>query len=318
MDRLSEVAERQKESFRTLRQAARTFDDVQHQRIILANRLSHVAIEDEVGQALALMDDLDDVDGIPPTGHDVFDAFRAVEKEAKRWIRHVYKQAVPENVVKWQEQTAGISDYSLGRLLGEAGHPRLATPFRQVPNPNFDPDRPQSAKNEKRTTIPLEPRLRSMGEWWQRCGHGRPGRIPEGASQEDVLKFGVPRAKMVVHLMMVACWKMDGVPNKNGQDRPLSAYRTVAEETKARYSERTHTGPCTGGSVSTGDKVVFAKCKIDSSGAVMSRLSGSEFDHYADVGDPYSPGHVQAIALRHAGKAMLADLYDAAEEDWCR
>lgn len=29
------------------------------------------------------------------------------------------------------------------------------------------------------------------------------------------------------------------------------------------------------------------------------------------------PGHVKAIALRHAAKAMLADLFDASWEEWC-
>jgi hypothetical protein len=289
---LTTVVEKIGPGYAALRRAARTFDDIQHERILIGNRIVH----DE-----------------DPTAAAVKDALLEAEQRARKWIETVYKSVAPEGVLKWQEATPGISGYQLGRLLGEAGHPRLAMPYRQIENPDFDPEQPQSADNEKRLAVPLDPYLRSVSQWWQRCGHGAPGRAPKGASQEDMLKLGLPKAKVVVHLMVESCFKLTGQPDKNGQARALSPYRVVADEAKAKYAERVHTGPCSGGWVSAGQRVVFAKCKIDGD---RHAVSGSKFDHYAEAGDPFSPAHIHAIGLRHAGKAMLADLYDAAQEDW--
>lgn len=292
MTDLKVLADKLAVAYQALRRAARAFDDIQHERILVGNRFGHQATLGEASVLAALAD---------------------AEDAAKRLVRAVYAEVASPGIIAWQERTLGISDYQLGRLLGEAGHPCIAIPWRQVANPDFNPDEPQDADNEKRLIEPLPPRLRTVSQWRQRCGNGAPGRIPKGAKQEDVLGFGLPRAKMIVHLMMDGCWKLHGEPDKNGRPRGLSPYRTIAEETKAKYAERAHTVPCPGGYVSAGGKVVFAKCKVDEAGnLVVNSRKPSGKVHYAEAGEPYSAGHIHAIGLRHAGKQMLEDLYAAA------
>ena len=287
MTDLKTLADKLLPGYQALRRAARTFADIQHERILIGNRLSH---------------------GTTPSEEAVLAALAETEKVARRLIEVVYAEAVSPGIIWWQERTPGISAYQLGRLLGEAGHPCIATPWRQIDNPDFDPDRPQGMDNEKRIALPGEPYVRTVSEWRQRCGNGKPGRVPKDATQVDVLSFGLPGAKMVVHLMMESCWKLDGKPDKNGRGRgQCSPYRTIAEEQKALYADRTHTGSCPGGYVSAGPgKVVFVKCKV---------MDGKKRLRYAEAGDPFQRGHVQAIALRHAGKRMLEDLYEAALAD---
>lgn len=282
MTDIKALADEMLPGYQALRRAARTFDDLQHERILIGNRLRH---------------------GTTPTEEAVLSALADTEKAARRLIEVVYAEVVSPGIIAWQERTPGISDYQLGRLLGEAGHPCIAMPWRQIDNPDFDPDQPQGHDNDKRIALPGEPFLRTVSQWRQRCGNGRPGRVPKDASQADVLGFGLPRAKMVVHLMMESCWKLDGKPDKNGRARARSPYRTVAEDAKALYADRAHTGPCPGGYVSAGPgKVLFAKCKV---------MEGKKLLRYAEEGDPISPSHVHAIGLRHAGKRMLEDLYEA-------
>lgn len=292
MTDLMEVAAKLEPGYSALKRAARTFDDIQHERIVISNRLRHAA--DAAAQA-------------------VLGALVQAEENAKRWIEQVYGAVAPSGVIAWQERTPGISAYRLGRLLGETGHPRLAVPYMQTDNPDFDPEKPQGEDNERRILHPMLPYLRTLAQWRQRCGHGAPGRLAKGASQEEVLAQGLPRAKVIVHLMMDGLGgaiSFTGKADKNGNPRPLSPYRTIYDEQYAIYAERTHSGPCSGGYVSAGPgKVVFAKCKFK---------DGTKLVRYAEAGDPFQAGHVKAIALRHAAKAMLADLFEAAEEDWCK
>ena len=294
MPDLATMAKQIEGDYVNLRRAARTFDDVQHMRMITANRLGHEPLE-----AMA----------------DVLAQLEMTEAAARKAIESLFRAVAPEGVQRWAKETPGISAYQLGRLLGEAGHPRLAIPYRQVDNPDFDPEQRQSATNEKRIALPQPAFLRTPSQWRQRCGHGSPGRHRTGETQAAALGFGLPRAKMIVHLMMGApggALFQNGKPNKNGGSRgSRSPYNVVIEETKLAYAERRHTVPCPGGYVSAGDKVVFAKCKIDADG---NAVSGSKFDHYAEAGDPFAPSHIHAIGLRHAGKAMLADLWNAADD----
>jgi hypothetical protein len=156
-------------------------------------------------------------------------------------------------------------------------------------------------------------------------------------TQEEAFALGKPSCKMLVHLLAESVVKAQ-VRNPHDPDSEtrreslgyLGGYYLTE---KAKYSLRVHPGPCSGGFVPAGPgKVVFAKCKVrpstvfaDTHQATDGRqVSPSKLDpnthlvrdgktYYAQAGDPYSPGHVNAIALRHLGKEILKQLWLAAE-----
>lgn len=291
MTDLRDIANKLRPGYEALRQATRVYTDLEQESVRLGNRVRATS---------------------DPRAHDVLLAVDEAKARARKWLEQIYGEVVPTAVREWQQRTPGVSAYQLGRLLGEAGHPQIAWPYSQEDNPDFDPAERPSATNEKRFAVPGEPRIRSVSEWLQRCGFGRPGRLPKEPSQDEVLAAGLPAAKRIAWLMIAGpggALFQNGEPDKNGKARAHSPYRAVYDAERARYAASVHTGPCSGGYVSNGARVVFAKCKVDARGAVAT---GSAAVRYADVGDPYSPGHLLAIGIRHAAKAMLKDLYGAA------
>jgi hypothetical protein len=89
-------------------------------------------------------------------------------------------------------------------------------------------------------------------------------------------------AKMRVYLIAETCIKFDGKPDKNDQPRPLSPYRAVYDEGRAKYAGAVHPAVC--------------------------RRCGPS-GHPAAVGSPLSPGHQHARGLRLVMKAILRDLW---------
>ena len=293
---LQVIADKVNPGFLALRQAARSHDDAQHQCGVIRNRYAN------------------DPD---PLSGELLEAAAHLEAVAKRKIIAIYREVVPVGVRQLVKATPGLSEYQIGRLLGEAGHPRLATSYKQVDNPDFDPEQPQSRTNEKRKAFPDELYLRSKSQWRQRCGYGSPGRHKAGETQEYALSRRLPKAKKIVWQMIGGqggAAFQNGVADKNGRSRGLSPYNAIIQEVKAEYAEKLHTGPCSGGYVSAFGKVVFAKCKIGEDGRIVDK--GQPKVRYAEAGDPFSPSHIQATAFRQAGRQLLEDIFDAAEEDW--
>lgn len=248
---------------------------------------------------------------------------RDIEKELSDLLVVMYREVVPASVVAWQEATPGVGAHLLARLLGHLGDPRRAAPKFWAESPDGEHG---DEANPKRALQDGDPFDRTVGQLWQYCGHGRAARRAKGMSQQDALALGNPRCKMLVHLIC------DGVVKRGVRGRCLTGKSTFEPKQakskvclhcgavrsehdsvgvteggvfflaeKAKYASRVHTAPCSGGYVSAGPgKVVFAKCKHDG--------------HYAEAGDPYQPGHINAIAMRHLGKELLKQLWVAAGE----
>jgi hypothetical protein len=237
------------------------------------------------------------------------------EEELSEQLVTLFRAIVPAGVLAWQASTAGVGEHMLARLLGHLGHPRLTTPKYWARNTTIADDKWGTAANPKRMLVDGEPFLRSLAQLRSYCGHGAPVRRRAGMTQEEAFGLGNPGCKMLLHLIA------ESVVKQQVRQAPDEPYREMAYkdeiprvgigplgvyylDQRARYVTGMHPGPCPGGPTNAGDRVVFSKCKIDG--------------HYAVAGDPYSRSHVNAIALRHLGKRILAELFDAACEEWCR
>lgn len=278
-----------------LRQAAEIYEDHQKTRIAQANRIASMTVDVSTYAEYAEM------------------LKRLEEQLSKRLVR-IYRDTAPAGVIEWQKGATGVGEHMLARLLGQLGHPRLATPKYWARNTTIGDAEFGDESNPKRMLVDGEPFLRSLAQLRQYCGHGRADRRRKGMSQEDALALGKPDCKMIVHLMA------EGVVKSQVRKDPDAPYREMANadkisrvplgdlgavylDTRETYAQRGHLGPCSGGWTTAGKKVVFSKCKVDG--------------RYADIGDAFAPSHINAIAQRHLGKRILEELYDAAREEWC-
>jgi hypothetical protein len=292
MTDLNEVAEAVSAGYDELRQAAEMYSDHQDFRVATENRISSMQID--VGQGYA----------------EYAKSLRGQEDELGKRMVAIYKEAVSPGIQDWAKKTAGIgktSPHMLARLLGHLGHPRLAVPKYWVENPDLDEGEWGSEENPKRMLVQGEPFLRSMGQLWQYCGHGAPSRRRKDMTQEEAMAMGRPMCKMLVHLLAEGVVKAQ-VRNNDGEKIAIGPLGEHFLATKARYAERTHTGPCPGGPMvmrmpGGGKRAVIVRCKVDG--------------RYAEAGDPFQASHINAIGYRHLGKKILMELYDAAYEDWC-
>ncbi len=125
-----------------------------------------------------------------------------------------------------------------------------------------------------RILVADEPHLRTAAQFRQFCGHGAPGRPMRGMKAEDAAALGNPRAKMIVHLMAEGCVKAKG------------NYRDLYDAVRLSVEDKAHSVPC-----------------------VRCGPSGSP----AQPGTPWSKGHQHNHALRMIGKAILDDLWTAAQ-----
>jgi hypothetical protein len=215
-----------------------------------------------------------------------------------------YRRVVPAGIIEWQKENSGIGEHTLARLLGHLGHPRFAQPKYWEENPELEVGEFGDEENPKKVLQDGEPFERTIGQLWQYCGHGRAERYRKGMTQDEAMQLGRPRCKMITYLLakgiiMAQIVKTDD----NGGREALGELGEFYLAEKLRYHDRTHSGPCSGGYVSTPQgKALFAKCKTGVDGS------------YAIEGDPYTDGHVNAIVMRHLGKEILRDLWIAAGE----
>jgi hypothetical protein len=251
----------------------------------------------------------------------VVELYREAEERLRKEMVACYRVTVPEGVRKWQEETAGVGESTLARLLGITGDPRMAYPKHW------------EGTGSDRHLVEDEPRERGVGALWQYCGHGAPKNRDVKGDAAALMANGSPDAKKLVYLLASAQVKSNA---KNG-----TAYRGIYDAAKAKYRERVHSVPCTGGF----SGALYVKCKThlpgdgtlvtldDVAGALpvdvndeeslalyAGTLTGAaqEADFkqakkpklgYALAGDPFQPSHVHAIALRLTGKEVLRDLW---------
>lgn len=288
---LREVAAELGPQYAVLRQAAEMYADHQAHRIRATNQIKSLTVtaRDYEFYAESLSED---------------------EKRLSRALVRAYRATVPVGVIEWQQATLGIGEHMLARLLGQLGHPRLAIPKHWARNSTIGDDEWGNKENPKRLLVAGEPYLRTLSQLRSYCGHGEARQRRKGMTQEEAFGLGNPGCKMLVHLLAEGVVKAqirsndDIVAGSIGTRYARGPLGQFYLDTRARYEERGHSGPCPGGPTVVNGRALRIRCKVDG--------------RYAEAGDPFQPSHVNAIALRHLGKRILEELYDAAREEWCQ
>jgi hypothetical protein len=207
-------------------------------------------------------------------------AYAGEEERLRKEMVACYRVTVPEGIRRWQEETAGIGESTLARLLGITGDPKTAFPRHW-----------EGSGPGERHLVDGEPFQRTVGQLWQYCGHGAPKNREVKGNAAALMHNGSPDAKKLVYLMAAAQVKTNA---KGG-----SGYRWVYDREKDKYKEKVHSVPCSGGF----SGALYVKCKTRAPEAEGGKPG------YAQAGDPFQPSHVHAIALRHTGKEILRDLW---------
>jgi len=183
-----------------LRLAAEVFEDIQRQRIATVNRIERGGIDAEF---------------LAPT----LDRLEDAEKEAAKVMRATYRRVVPPPIRRWQDESIGIGEHLLARLLGVIGDPVATTVYRW------------DGEGKDRKLVEVGPKRRRVSDLWSYCGHGDAQRKRRaGMTADEAAALGNPRAKMIVHLLAESCMK-------NRQ----SPYRCVYDEARMGYAPRAWT-----------------------------------------------------------------------------
>lgn len=247
--------------YRELRRRVAMFNAAQRHRISVFNRLALKADgtpQEEGINRLTL-----DTNIYEP----FLTAITAAERSAADLLISQYRTTAPEGVKEWQKETRGIGEHLLAMLLGHTGHPRVAFPQHW------------EGTGEDRHLVDDEPFIRSVGQLWQYCGSGRPGRRERGMTAEEAMWLGNPDAKKTAYLLATACLKSKG----HGGSRYSEFYDMV----KKRDVEKVHSEDC-----------------------VRCGPSGRP----ALVGSPWSKAHLHNHALRLVRKEILRDLWIVADD----
>ncbi|HEY1700802.1 MAG TPA: hypothetical protein VGG75_13900 [Trebonia sp.] len=225
----------------------------------------------------------------------VVELYQEAEDRLRKEMTACYRVTVPAGVRQWQEETAGIGESTLARLLGITGDPRMAYPKHW------------EGTGSDRHLVEDEPHPRLLSQLWQYTGHGAPKRRDVKGDAAALMSNGQPEAKKLVYLMAAAQVKSNA---KGG-----TGYRHVYDRVKAKYSLKVHSVDCAGGY----SGALYVKCKthvpdddtLVTDDAVPANILKPKLG-YALAGDSFQPSHVHAIALRHTGKEIERDLWLAA------
>jgi hypothetical protein len=144
------------------------------------------------------------------------DAIDGVEKASRRALILTYRQTVPASIRDWQQQSHGIGDHTLARLLGIIGDPIIKVPHRW------------EGEGSDRVLLVADPEWRTVSDLWSYCGHGDPNRRKrKGMTPAEVFALGSSDAKSIV--WNIAC----GVIKAN-----KGTYRDTYDAARAKYAER--------------------------------------------------------------------------------
>ena len=240
-----------------LRVWAEMFDDAQKARIANVNRAERGGADPDVFAAHIA-------------------ALHTTEHNCRLMLRRTFRKMAPEPIKDWEKASTGIGIDMLGRLLGHLGHPVHATPHHW------------QGTGSNRVLVDDPPYDRTVGQLWQFCGHGAPGRKWKGMTADDLAAQGKPTLKMLLHLMAENAIKEPGrstlelLAGHQDPDDCLWPYRRVYEVSRLATAEKVHSVEC-----------------------VRCGPSGKP----AQVCSPWSAGHQHAHALRITGKEILRDIW---------
>lgn len=196
-----------------------------------------------------------------------------VELELKRaWRKHP--------LAPWAKAIPGAGEVLMGRLIAEIGDPA---------------ERPNPAK------------LLAY------CGHGDParaGKIPKGATQEELFKRGNPHAKKAVWKLAYQFMRTVG---SEASDRPESI--KVAPRAGSDAIHDSDPKPPTRRSPRSPYRDIYDTRKTATEGKLHDKpcIRCGPAGHPAAAGSPWSDAHRHADALRITGKRLLAAIYDEAK-----
>ena len=243
-----------------LRMWSEMFDDAQKARIANKNRVGSGGINPDIFAAHIA-------------------ALETTEHTCRLMMRRTYRKVVPDPIREWVDKSTGVGVDMMARILGHLGDPVIATPQHW------------EGTGAKRVLVDGEPFNRTVGQLWQYCGHGAPGRKWKGMSADDLAAQGSPKLKMLVHLCAENAIKEPGrsvealLDGEQFPDECNWPYRGVYEVSRLATIDKAHTVEC-----------------------VRCGPSGKP----AQPGSPWSPGHQHAHALRIVGKEILRDLWSVA------
>jgi hypothetical protein len=200
--------------YRILKVWAEMFHDAQVARIRLANRIERAPVFPDIFAA------------------ELAEA-EAAEHRIRLGLRRQYRRAAPPGVKQWQADSTGIGIDLLARLLGHLGHPRIATPSHW------------EGSGDERKLVPDPPFERTVGELWQYCGHGRPGRATKGMTADELFALGNPTLKMLAHLLAESAIKEPGrTTPRQARHRPdPSRPASVSSQPREQPLSETPPGP---------------------------------------------------------------------------
>lgn len=126
-------------------------------------------------------------------------AIEAAEHELSLQLVRCYRRVIPIEIRDWVSNSAGIGDRLIARLLGQLGHPRIATPYHW------------EGTGSERILISDPPYERSVSQLWSYCGWGDPLRKRRvGMTAEDAAGLGKTRLKPIVWNIAVGAIKEHG------------------------------------------------------------------------------------------------------------
>lgn len=181
---------------------------IQRVRIALGNRLSRAQVD-------------------PLLFSNQIGAVRAAEAIAKKDLNGEFKAVVAKEIIEWQQNSAGIGEHLLARLLGEIGDPKTAIPMWW------------EGTGKDRKLMIGEPYQRTPRQLFAYCGVGDPERKrKKGMTAEEAEALGRPTAKMIVRLLAESCIKQVVKPLEDGDYVNQVQYRAVYDKERARYNTR--------------------------------------------------------------------------------
>jgi hypothetical protein len=239
-------------------------DDLEKLRIASENRLREMtrsAEPDKDGEVRGL--------GLAPTNPAVL--LQAGTTEGLKQLEHNTEQQLMREMRAhpmgaWVKSITGIGDKQGARLIAAIGDPFIR-PEITTPDGTVEPSRP-----------------RGVYELYEYCGYGEDKANPRHIQRRRKGQKAnwSARAKMRAYLTAEQCIKFTGKPDKNNKPTPLSPYRHVYEEARAKYADSVHAEAC-------------PQC--------------GPAGKPAQPGSPLSDGHKHARALRKVAKEILKDCW---------